>query len=47
MNNLLVLLLAIGAGAIYVVTLAAFITYVPPWVGHLTSSLWHRLGHPR
>jgi hypothetical protein len=47
MNDLLVLPLAIGAGALYVVTLAAFVTYVPPWVAHLASSLWHWLGHPR
>lgn len=47
MNNLLVLSLAIGAGALYVVALAAFVTYVPPWVAHLTSSLWHRWVQPR
>lgn len=47
MNDLLVLALAIGAGALYVVALAALVTYVPPWVAHLMSSLWHRLGQPR
>jgi len=47
MNNLLVLALAIGVGALYVVALAAFVTYVPPWVAHLMSSLWHRRGQPR
>lgn len=47
MSALLVFLLAIVAGALYSLGLAAFVTYVPPRVAHLTSSLWHRRGQPR
>ena len=42
MNALLVFLLVIGAGAVYSLGLAAFVTYVPRWLEHLSSSLWQR-----
>jgi hypothetical protein len=42
MNALLVFLLVIGVGAVYSLGLAAFVTYVPRWLEHLSSSLWQR-----